>query len=94
MDIGNMKNIRIDKKEFVKQHNEKIREGGKFAEVSILVETGSNSVIPYIHLSKVGTKEVAYLIDALKQARDVLSEEYPEALFYSEFMMKSEKKDL
>ena len=57
MDIDKMKNIRIDKKEFIKQHNEKIRKNGKYAEVSILVESGSNCTIPYIDILKVGTKE-------------------------------------
>ena len=94
MDIDNMKNVRIDKEEFIKQNNEKIRKSGNYAEVSILVEKDSNCLMPYIGIHKVGIKEVAYLIDALKHTSKELEKRYPEAVFYANFMMRSEKKDL
>ena len=94
MDIDKMKNARIDKEEFVKQNNERIRKSGNYAEVTICIETGSSQVIPYCRLCKTTTKEIAMMIDALKKVLRELEESYPKASFYANFMMKSEKEDL
>lgn len=94
MDIDNMKNVRIDKEEFVKQNNERIRKSGNYAEVTICIEAGSTEIIPYCHICKTSTKEVAMMIDALKHVCRELEERYPAAAFYANYMMKSEKKDL
>ena len=94
MDIGNMKNIKVDKMEFAKQEHERIRKTGNYAEVAICVEAGSSQVIPYCHACKCSTRDIAIMMDALKQVYKKKKKRYPEAAFYSNFMMKSRKEDL
>lgn len=91
MDINNCK---MDKEEFVKQHNEKIRNSDNYMEVTMLVEKGNGIVIPYVKVHNVGTVEVACMLKTLKAICDEIEERYPEAAFLAKFGMDSKNERL
>ena len=94
MDIDNMKNVRIDKEEFIKQNNEKIRKSGHYAEVTILVEKGNGCIIPYIKTNKVGIREVALMIKSLESTLDQIKDKFPEANLLAQLGLSTRIEDL
>lgn len=91
MDINNCK---MDKEEFVKQHNEKIRKSDNYMEVTILVEKGNTTLIPYVKVHNVGTVEVACMLKTLNAICEEIEERYPEAAFLARFGMDSKNKEI
>ena len=75
----------IDEKELIKQHFEDIENKGKFAEVRVVIETGSTQCIPSVIFTKVTIKEVAFLINSLQTILKKIESDFPEASLLSKF---------
>jgi hypothetical protein len=81
----------LDKEEYARQNNERIKKSNNYFDVEICVSKDENITIPYIKLHNVGFKEIAVMINTLKIVAKNLEEEYPEAAILAKYGMKLEK---
>ena len=81
----------LDKEEYARQNNERIKKSDSYFNVDICIKKDENLTIPYIKLHNVGFKEIAVMINTLKFVAKNLEEEYPEAAIIAKYGMNLEK---
>lgn len=77
--------IKIDKENFANQYYENIIQKGEYAEVKILISSGSTECIPSIELKHCSLKDVAFLIASIEGVLKNLKTDFPMSAMLAEF---------